>query len=225
MTRRFAYVSLCWFLACALFTSAEARTWVVNSEGTGDAPTLQAAVDSTAVGDTIFVSAGDYEGPVILKQGTHLVGEPPAGSASITGPFNSDLVVSVVSGTVARLELGGVFGTGYGNPPRVISSEDSIVEDCILRASHFAVLGSGSLTLADCEIRATNGVRVEGDRLEIFRCTFEIQFASETPVGIQPQWPDPAALVVSDCVFRRNGSSSSQNEPTLGWGFGTIHAI
>jgi parallel beta-helix repeat protein len=36
------------------------ETWIVNSDGTGDAPTIQAALDGASTGDTILVSAGLY---------------------------------------------------------------------------------------------------------------------------------------------------------------------
>ena len=39
-------------------TSPEARTWYVNEAGTGDAPTIPAAMDSAAYGDTVLVGPG-----------------------------------------------------------------------------------------------------------------------------------------------------------------------
>ena len=38
-----------------------ARTWHIEPGGLGDAPTIQAALDASAIGDTIEVAAGNYD--------------------------------------------------------------------------------------------------------------------------------------------------------------------
>jgi hypothetical protein len=55
------------FLLLALFLGATlgpmegmAAVWIVNVDGTGDAPTIQAAIDSTRTGDQILVEPGKY---------------------------------------------------------------------------------------------------------------------------------------------------------------------
>ena len=46
----------------AVASAGLARTWHVNPDGTGDAPSIQAAIDSVAVGDDIELANGVYSG-------------------------------------------------------------------------------------------------------------------------------------------------------------------
>jgi len=45
--------------------AAHSRVWYVRTDGTGDAPTIQAAVDSSGAGDSILVASGTY-GPGVV---------------------------------------------------------------------------------------------------------------------------------------------------------------
>jgi predicted outer membrane repeat protein len=76
--------------------STAARTWRVDASGTGDAPTIQAAVDSSGPGDTILLAPGTYTGP---------------GSKGIISPYHP-LVITSESGpenTIIDLESDGWF--------------------------------------------------------------------------------------------------------------------
>jgi hypothetical protein len=65
--------------------TVDARTWYVKQDGTGDAPTIAAAVDSSALGDTILVAKGMYEiGEIDMKNGVVLMSE--------SGPYETKLV-------------------------------------------------------------------------------------------------------------------------------------
>src|SRR5262245_48231089 len=48
------------FLLAARVGHVEARVWRVTSDGTGDAPTIQAAIDSAQDGDEVVLAPGLY---------------------------------------------------------------------------------------------------------------------------------------------------------------------
>ena len=51
---------LIFLVLLAFATPASSRTWYILPDGTGDAPTIQAGVDSAAAGDIVLVAAGTY---------------------------------------------------------------------------------------------------------------------------------------------------------------------
>lgn len=62
MNRRIIPIALTLSATLALLSGpARTRTWYVNISGTGDAPTIEAAVDSAVSGDTVLVGPGHYE--------------------------------------------------------------------------------------------------------------------------------------------------------------------
>jgi len=77
---------------------AHCRTWYIKADGTGDAPTIQAGVDSAAAGDTVLVGPGTYADTLhVMVAGTSrpvnvyirkpivLLGEPTAERPFIDG--------------------------------------------------------------------------------------------------------------------------------------------
>jgi hypothetical protein len=59
MARRFLVLLVGSFLFCS---SVRAATWLIKPDGSGDAPTIQAGIDSAAFGDTVLLADGTYMG-------------------------------------------------------------------------------------------------------------------------------------------------------------------
>jgi hypothetical protein len=93
-TRRLAGLGVALF--CLVTSKVDARTWYITAGGTGDAPTVQAGIDSAMAGDTVLVACGTYyEHDIVMKSGVCLRGEggfPPC--AILDAQQQSKLVIS-----------------------------------------------------------------------------------------------------------------------------------
>jgi len=122
---------------------AEARTWHVRVDGTGDAPTIQAGIDSASAGDDVLLAAGTYSwtphgatGPAMtrMKPAIWLHSESGAASTILDAENRGRVILCQDVGNQARIEAltiqkgqssdgAGILSTG--------ASEPSIV-DCVI---------------------------------------------------------------------------------------------
>ena len=173
-----------------IFSSqADARTWHIQPDGTGDAPTIDAAIDSSVAGDVIELACGTYhEDGLVIRSGITIrseTGQPecvtiegrriPNTPGSIFYSWGTDdttlLEGLTITGGLANDNFWGVIGGGL-----VISSgSDLTLERCLItgnsaRAAGGVLVSGSQVTFIDCVItenEATHsspgGVNVAGN--------------------------------------------------------------
>jgi hypothetical protein len=120
-------------LVLAIMASvSEARTWRVNTAGTGDAPTLHAAMDSAAAFDVVLVEAGEYflTSRLDVPWNVRLVGESGAGYTLLYRDAYLE------PGTISMLDGATMSGIHVrGNTLPVLFLHDAGADHCIIEAS------------------------------------------------------------------------------------------
>jgi predicted outer membrane repeat protein len=184
--------------------SASARTWLVDPYGTGDAPTIAAAMDSCVSGDSVLVHPGTYyEHDVDVVDGVTL--------RSTTGDCGSVTIDATELGRVLRCVDVGV---------------DTRIECLVLRGGSALdgplpeALGGGILcsnaspVIAGCEIRDCRArfgaaLGITGGDPTVIACTFRDN------EGKDPLWAAGGAVYVHEssamfleCLFEGNVARS-----------------
>lgn len=111
--------SLFYFILILGVPCSHAATHIVTSEGTGDYPTIQAAIDAAALGDTILLGDGTFIGTGNINldpAGKNLVIMPMAGASPVIDCENSGRAFHIHSGEDASMIIRGLRMRG-GNPP------------------------------------------------------------------------------------------------------------
>jgi predicted outer membrane repeat protein len=145
--RREIFLLLIFF--SAIPSLAAGRTWYVDAQGTGDAPTIQAGIDSAAAGDTVLILPGTYSENLLMKSRIVLTGRGGRDSTSVR-PSVTDLPLVKCSGldsgtVIDGLTLEGAHSsTGHAG----IVGHDSWLEitaSCFAR--NFSVDNGGGIAL------------------------------------------------------------------------------
>jgi FlgD Ig-like domain len=215
-SRRFAIPALLFGLAAIVSPGpALGRNWLVLNDGSGDAPTIQAAVDSAAAaGDSIFVGPGKYAENVLIN-GKGLV------ISSLEGRDQT-----LINGTVAAITLSGngtkkivgltlqankgadgegtfescefSFCSGIG--ATVAFGRFGRYTSCLFTANGTGFFGYGG-TFVDCEIRG-NGAGAVLDRGSFTDC--DISENGGTAVETGGDFPPPT-MRITNCNISGNG--------------------
>jgi len=125
-------------VALIVFLSSvgSARTWRVNQDGTGDAPTIPAAIDSSVAMDTILVAPGTYVQESIILNKTYLALLSEGGADETflhtTGSF-------ILSAGGAYYVIRGFTIEGAGTGLSISMCHDIIIEDNVFRNNASAI--------------------------------------------------------------------------------------
>ena len=204
----------------AVSCSASARTWYILPDSTGDAPTIQAGVDSASAGDTVLVASGIYHDCthwllevehrhcVIMKSGICLrseTGEP--GCATIDAErkpasrviycHNVDESASIEGFTIAGGTAGDVDSYPFGAGIYCVNSSPRIA-DCHFLENE-ALEGCGG------------AIDWEGGTAVIKDCTFSSNVAG--CAGAVLYW-GPSATITG-CIFTGNDTEAGYGGATV----------
>ncbi len=205
------------FVAIVPTMDAHGRTWHVLADGTGDAPTIQAAVDSAQAGDEVLVGPGRYGWRGQGASGTHMVtvdvpiwlhSESGEDLTIIDGELEGGLIQVEASGGTTTIEgfvlTRGRYGGATGSVVRAVDSRVVIQGNLVTSCSGATVYASsGSVDVIDNRFTGNPGyVRLSfGEHTisgnEFVGGTFWVLFATSTD--------DP--IEIADNVFADNVAS------------------
>ncbi len=95
-----------------------ATTWYIKADGTGDAPTIQAGVDSAAAGDTVLVGPGEYvlewdPDIITMKDGIVLTSENGPSTTRITRKWYIKNAIECTGLGSPNTEISGFWIEGF----------------------------------------------------------------------------------------------------------------
>jgi hypothetical protein len=129
-------LALLFFTNALMQQAAQARTWQITADGSGDAPTIQAGIDSAAVGDTVLVAPGTYVENVSFTGKAIVVRSEFGPAATTIQAASSEFpVVLFQSGEGHATELAGFTIEGGQAGVAVIEAEPTIQGNVICRNS------------------------------------------------------------------------------------------
>lgn len=206
-------------LCLTLVSSALAHTWYIKPDGTGDAPTIKAGLDSAAYGDTLLLASGTYiEWRLSMKAGVALLGETgDPQSVTVDTDFKGwflDIGPGMDSTTVVRglKIIAGPFSgimVGALSSPRL---SNLVFYDNVSNTSGGGIyVNNGSPVISDCLFtecltsdRGGGIYLVNGASATVTNVSFIRNHAPHSGGGL---FAENSSVTLKDCLFQENTSS------------------
>jgi len=184
------FLYLAGLLLLVLTTPAYPRTWHITPDGLGDAPTIQAGIDSAVAGDTVLVACGTYyEYGIEMKSGISLVSATGDPSCVTIDADRQDRVIVCENCNATTLIHGFTLTRGMPQPPPIgygggvfCFASSVIVSQCLLLDNYAdsgagAACAGGSPSFIDCTFRGNisgegGGVFCTVSSPSFVRCVF-----------------------------------------------------
>ena len=163
---------------CLGLSATEARTWSIRPDGTGDTPTIQAAIDSADAGDIVMLAPGTYTWTSQGASGTSMIRMRPGITLTSQSGAESTVLDGEGQGRVIYCQNVGqvtIDGCTIQNGQYVFApivdrrlggagvladeGSDPTISNCIIRGNRLSIapkLGAGvacvRATIVDCQI-------------------------------------------------------------------------
>ncbi len=197
-----------------------AKEWIVNPAGTGDAATIQLAIDAAAPLDTISLAAGTYaEHLLVSGKGLTILGREGSGRTILDGEYAGRILTIRESGLAVTLD-GLTFYRGIRNVPEgpggaIAAFRSSLIlKNCTFRDNLALGLGGAIFVTEDPAILEV-GTPLQQVGLIIFNTVFDSNWS-----GI-----DGGAIYSSDWGMQLVECTFMNNQAVQGAGVGLLHGV
>jgi hypothetical protein len=136
-------------IAFLLFAASQsyARVWYVKQDGTGDAPTIQAAIDSATANDTVLVAPGTYTQRVIIvvKDSLTVMSEEGAEKTILHTSSSEIMWTAGTCLTIKGFMFEGSASGALGVTELLQGNDDVLIEENIFRNNRAGAISVTSI--------------------------------------------------------------------------------